>query len=54
MSLNSTPSGERVHIDLFGMIYVGKASIINALTNQEISIVSDVKGTTIDPVCKAI
>jgi len=54
MSLNLTPSGERVHIDLFGMTNAGKSSIINALTNQEISIVSNVKGTTTDPVYKAI
>jgi len=54
MSLNSTPSGERIHIALFGMTNAGKSSIINALTNQEISIVSDVKGTTTDPVYKAI
>lgn len=54
MSLNSTPTGERVHIALFGMTNAGKSSIINALTNQEISIVSDVKGTTTDPVYKAI
>ncbi|WP_143318555.1 [FeFe] hydrogenase H-cluster maturation GTPase HydF [Clostridium sp. HBUAS56017] len=54
MSLNTTPSGERVHIALFGKTNAGKSSIINALTNQEISIVSDVKGTTTDPVYKAI
>ncbi|MEQ8155325.1 MAG: [FeFe] hydrogenase H-cluster maturation GTPase HydF [Clostridiaceae bacterium] len=54
MSLNSTPTGERVHIALFGMTNAGKSSIINALTNQEISIVSDVKGTTTDPVYKSI
>lgn len=54
MSLNTTPSGERVHIALFGMTNAGKSSIINALTNQDISIVSDVKGTTTDPVYKAI
>ena len=54
MSLNTTPSGERIHIALFGMTNAGKSSIINALTNQEISIVSDVKGTTTDPVYKAI
>ncbi|EHI98614.1 small GTP-binding protein [Clostridium sp. DL-VIII] len=54
MSLNTTPSGERVHIALFGMTNAGKSSIINALTNQEISIVSDVRGTTTDPVYKAI
>lgn len=54
MSLNTTPTGERVHIALFGRTNAGKSSVINALTNQEISIVSDVKGTTTDPVYKAI
>ncbi len=54
MSLNQTPQGERVHIALFGRRNVGKSSLINALTNQEVSIVSDVKGTTTDPVSKAM
>ena len=54
MSLNTTPQGERVHIALFGRRNVGKSSLINALTNQEVSIVSDVKGTTTDPVSKAM
>lgn len=54
MSLNTTPSGERVHIALFGRRNVGKSSLINALTGQEVSIVSDVKGTTTDPVRKAM
>jgi len=54
MSLNDTPRSERVHIALFGMRNAGKSSIINALTNQEIAIVSEVKGTTTDPVYKAM
>ncbi|GKU25743.1 [FeFe] hydrogenase H-cluster maturation GTPase HydF [Clostridium folliculivorans] len=54
MSLNSTPRSERVHIALFGRRNAGKSSIINAITEQEISIVSEVKGTTTDPVYKAI
>jgi [FeFe] hydrogenase H-cluster maturation GTPase HydF len=54
MSLNDTPRSERVHIALFGMTNAGKSSIINAITDQEIAIVSDVKGTTTDPVYKSI
>jgi [FeFe] hydrogenase H-cluster maturation GTPase HydF len=54
MSLNDTPRSERVHIALFGMRNAGKSSIINAITNQEIAIVSEVKGTTTDPVYKAM
>ena len=54
MSLNQTPQGERVHIALFGRRNVGKSSLINALTGQEVSIVSEVKGTTTDPVYKAM
>ena len=54
MSLNQTPHGERVHIALFGRRNVGKSSLINALTGQEVSIVSDVKGTTTDPVYKSM
>lgn len=54
MSMNQTPRGNRVHIALFGKRNTGKSSIINALTNQEISVVSDVKGTTTDPVYKAM
>jgi [FeFe] hydrogenase H-cluster maturation GTPase HydF len=53
-TLNETPQGERVHIALFGRRNVGKSSLINALTGQEVSIVSDVKGTTTDPVFKAM
>jgi [FeFe] hydrogenase H-cluster maturation GTPase HydF len=53
-SFNQTPQGERVHIALFGRRNVGKSSLINVLTGQEVSIVSDVKGTTTDPVYKAM
>ncbi|MCQ2466590.1 MAG: [FeFe] hydrogenase H-cluster maturation GTPase HydF [Clostridia bacterium] len=54
MSLNSTPSGERTHIGFFGRRNAGKSSLLNAFTNQEISIVSDYKGTTTDPVSKSM
>lgn len=54
MGLNDTPSGERVHIGIFGKRNAGKSSLINALTNQKTAIVSDVKGTTTDPVYKAM
>lgn len=54
MSLNSTPRGSRLHIALFGRRNAGKSSIINALTDQNIAIVSDVKGTTTDPVYKSM
>ena len=48
-----TPKGLRIHIGLFGRRNAGKSSLINALTNQQIAIVSDVPGTTTDPVEKA-
>ena len=54
MSMNATPSGERVHIGFFGRRNAGKSSVVNAVTNQQISVVSDVKGTTTDPVTKAM
>lgn len=54
MSLNSVPSSERIHIGIFGKRNAGKSSIINALTGQSLAIVSDVKGTTTDPVPKAM
>lgn len=54
MGLNATPSADRVHIGIFGKRNAGKSSIINALTGQELAIVSDVKGTTTDPVNKAM
>lgn len=52
--MNKTPRSNRVHIGLFGRRNVGKSSVINALTNQSISLVSDVAGTTTDPVFKAM
>lgn len=54
MSLNDTPSGERLHIAFFGRRNAGKSSLVNAITGQELSVVSDVKGTTTDPVRKAM
>lgn len=54
MTLNHTPQGERLHIALFGRRNAGKSSLINAITEQEIAIVSDIKGTTTDPVSKAM
>ena len=52
--LNSTPSANRVHIGFFGKRNAGKSSVVNAITNQDLSVVSDVKGTTTDPVSKAM
>lgn len=52
--LNSTPKGDRLHIALFGKTNAGKSSIINAVTSQNIALVSEVKGTTTDPVYKAM
>ena len=54
MSLNSTPSSERIHIGIFGRRNAGKSSLINALTGQSLAIVSDVRGTTTDPVFKSM
>lgn len=54
MSLNDTPSGERLRISFFGKRNAGKSSLVNAITNQEISVVSDTLGTTTDPVNKAM
>lgn len=54
MSLNSMISGERLHIAFFGKRNAGKSSLVNAVTGQELSVVSDVKGTTTDPVRKAM
>ncbi|MGM9551355.1 MAG: [FeFe] hydrogenase H-cluster maturation GTPase HydF [Clostridia bacterium] len=54
MGLNDTPKGERLHIGIFGKRNVGKSSVINAITSQKLSIVSDVLGTTTDPVYKAM
>lgn len=52
--MNNTPSSERIHIGIFGKRNAGKSSIINAITGQNLAIVSDVKGTTTDPVLKAM
>jgi len=52
MSLNQTPSGERLHIGFFGMVNAGKSSLVNKVTNQELSVVSDLEGTTTDVVKK--
>lgn len=54
MSLNSTPKSERIHIGFFGKTNAGKSSVINKVTAQNLSIVSDVKGTTTDPVLKSM
>ena len=54
MGLNETPSGERLHIALFGRRNAGKSSLINAITGQDLAVVSDIKGTTTDPVSKAM
>ena len=54
MGLNQTPSSERIHIGIFGRRNAGKSSVINAITGQNLAIVSDVKGTTTDPVLKAM
>ncbi|MBQ2444472.1 MAG: 50S ribosome-binding GTPase, partial [Clostridia bacterium] len=54
MSLNSTPNSDRIHIGIFGRRNAGKSSIINAITGQELAIVSDIEGTTTDPVSKAM
>ncbi len=54
MSLNEAPSAERIHIGFFGLRNTGKSSVVNAVTGQSLSLVSDVKGTTTDPVKKAM
>jgi len=54
MGLNDTVSSERIHIGFFGMRNAGKSSLVNAITGQQLSVVSDVKGTTTDPVKKAM
>ena len=54
MGLNDRPSGERVHISFFGLRNAGKSSVVNAVTGQALSLVSQVKGTTTDPVQKAM
>lgn len=54
MSLNETPSANRTHIGFFGCRNAGKSSLVNKLTNQQVAVVSDTKGTTTDPVTKAM
>ncbi len=54
MSLNDTPVGERLNIAFFGCRNAGKSSLVNAITNQDLSVVSDIKGTTTDPVKKSM
>ena len=54
MSLNTTPAAERIHIGIFGKRNAGKSSLINAITSQELAIVSEQKGTTTAPVYKAM
>lgn len=54
MGLNNTPASERVHIGFFGRRNAGKSSVLNAVTGQDLAVVSDVKGTTTDPVSKAM
>ena len=54
MGLNSTPSSERIHIGFFGIRNAGKSSLVNRITNQDVSVVSNVKGTTTDAVKKSM
>lgn len=54
MGLNDTPSAERIHIAFFGKMNAGKSSLLNAVTGQNLAVVSDVPGTTTDPVYKAM
>ena len=54
MSLNQTPSSQRIHIAFFGLINAGKSSLVNAFTNQEMSVISNTPGTTTDPVKKSM
>ncbi len=54
MNLNQTPSANRLHIAFFGVRNAGKSSIMNAVTGQNIAVVSEIKGTTTDPVVKSM
>lgn len=54
MGMNQTPSGERIHIGFFGKRNAGKSSLVNAVTGQDLAIVSEVRGTTTDPVYKSM
>lgn len=52
--MNETPGGERVHIGFFGRRNAGKSSVVNAVTGQDLAVVSEVRGTTTDPVTKSM
>ena len=54
MGLNETPGANRVHIGFFGRRNAGKSSVVNAVTGQELAVVSDTRGTTTDPVLKSM
>ncbi len=54
MGMNDTPSGERIHIGFFGRRNAGKSSLVNAITGQDLAVVSDTRGTTTDPVQKSM
>ncbi len=54
MAMNAAPSANRIHIGIFGVRNAGKSSVINAMTGQQLAVVSDIKGTTTDPVYKAM
>ena len=54
MGLNDTPVSERIQIGFFGCVNAGKSSLINAITGQKVSVVSDKRGTTTDPVVKTM
>ena len=54
LGLNTTPNANRVHIAFFGLRNAGKSSLVNAVTNQDIAVVSNIKGTTTDPVSKSM
>ena len=54
MRMNQTPAAERIHIGFFGRRNAGKSSVMNAVTGQNLAVVSNVKGTTTDPVYKAM
>ena len=54
MGLNDTPSANRIHIGFFGCRNAGKSSVVNAITGQDLAVVSDTPGTTTDPVRKAM
>ena len=54
MGLNDTPAGNRIQIGFFGKRNAGKSSLVNAITGQNLAVVSEQKGTTTDPVYKAM